>query len=219
MTSPRWQMAVKIVLVVCTVIVFSSLNAYSLAASSAQVSNPFEDFFNGLATAQGVEGSRGEAGYLKLMDSIGVMAPSEIAAGLPIIDRQIDNTAERQDRLAKFDAANLLMFISLRPDGPALLQTELDRLAFMLTDPTHFLSGQAAMALQHIGYSRPTEVWPILEAALKDPEINNKTGPGPAIAIILLRMGPHGDEVTKHIVQYMRRPDLTDNQLMRWSAA
>ncbi len=214
MQSSRVQMAVKILLVVCTGIVFSSVNAASQAASSAQSSNPFEAFFNGIATAQGVGGGRGEAGYLKLMDSIGAMTPSEIAAGLPVIDRQIDNTAEPQDRLAKFDAANLLMSISLRPDGPALLQTELDRLASMLNDPSHFLSGQAAMALQHIGYNRPTEVWPILEAALKNPEINNKTGPGPAIAIILLRMGPHGDDVTEHVAQYMRRSDLTDNELL-----
>ena len=214
MPCTRTKAVAQIAFALYSGIAFSLSNAFSQVTSSTQSINRFEDFFNNLAAAQGVGGSRGEAAYLKLADSLGAMTRSEVAAGIPIIDRQIDNTAESEDRLAKFDAANLLMFISWRPDGAELLASQIDRLTAMLNGPSHFLSGQAAMALQHIGDSRPDVVVTILEAALKDPEVNNPTGIGPGIAVILLRMAPRSEEATKNIVQYMQRPDLTDNQLI-----
>lgn len=182
---------------------------------NATVANPFDDFFSKLATAQGVGGSRGETSYIKLMDSIEAMTPAEIAAGIPVIDRQIDSTAEPEDRLAKADAANLLMFISWRSDGAELLATQIDRLTSMLNDPTHLLSGPAVIALQHIALTRPDVSVPILEAALDKPGVNNSTSVGPGIATTLLRISPSNDEVLDHIVRYMRRQDLTDSQLVR----
>ncbi len=191
-----------------------SLSAFSQVIPSDQAHDPFKALFDELATTQAVEGSRSEKAYIKLMDSIATLTPAEITKGIQIINLQLDSKAEPEDRLAKADAAYLLTLISWRPDGPQLLASEVDRLTFMLNDPSHLLSGPAAMALQHIGDSRPDVVVTILEAALKDPEVNNPTGIGPGIAVILLRMAPRSEEATKNIVQYMQRPDLTDNQLI-----
>ena len=188
MPSLRTLAAAQIVFVVCSGIAPTSLTVSSQSTPSSQTANAFEEFFSKLATAQGVGGSRGEAAYVKLMDSLGTMTPAEIAAGIPVIDRQIDSTTEPEDRLAKADAANLLMLISWRPDGPELLASQIGRLTSMLNDPAHLLSGPAAMALQHLGDREPDVVIPILEAALKAPEVNNKTRVGPGIAVILLRM-------------------------------
>jgi hypothetical protein len=214
MPRSRTLITVQIILAVYSGFTFSPSCTFSQPTPSAQTSNPFEVFFNSLAAMQGSGGGSGETGYIKLMDSVGAMAPAEIAAGIPIIDQQIDNKVEPQNRLAKFDAANLLVVISQRPDGPELLAPQINRLASMLNDPSHLLSGPALMTLKGIGRSRPDVVWPILEAALKAPEVNNATGLGPGIAITLLRTGPHGDDVTEHVAQYMRRSDLTDNQLL-----
>jgi hypothetical protein len=214
MPRSRTLMTVQILFAICSGLTCLSLNAFSQSAPSVQSSNPFEDFFNRLAAAQGVGGRRGEATYIKLTDSIGAMTPAEIAAGIPVIDRQIDSTAEPEDRLAKVDAANLLMFISWRQDGAELLASQIDRLASMLNDPSHLLSGPAVMTLQSISRRRPDAVVPILEAALKLPEVNNSTGVGPGIAGILLQAAPPDEESTKDIVEYMRRPDLTESQLV-----
>ena len=205
--------AVQIVFFVFCSIAVVRMHASSLP-SVPEESNPFIVFFNQLATAQGVGGSRGEAAYIRLTNSLEVMTSAEIAAGIPVIDYQLDNTGEPEDRLAKYDAANLLMFISWRSDGATLLASQIDRLTSMLNDPSHFLSGQAAIALQHIGISRPDLVIPILEAALKITEANNTTGVGPGIAVILLRMTHPSERISQDIVQYMNRTDLTDDQLL-----
>jgi hypothetical protein len=214
MQHSRTLAATTIAVIIFGWVALLSPNGLSQSTLSGEAANPFREFFDRLATAQGVGAGRGEAAYMKLVESLGTMAPGEIAAGIPIIDGQLDDSAEPEDRLAKADAANLLMFISWRPDGPELLASQMDRLKSMLTDPSHTFSGPAALALQHIGIRQPEAVWPILESALKAPETNNATGIGPSIAIILLRMGPHGDDVTEHVAQYMRRPDLTDSQLI-----
>jgi hypothetical protein len=206
---------IQIFLVVCSGITSSSARAFAQRAPSMQSSNPFEDYFNRFAAAQEIGSSRSEDVYEKLAESIGAMTPKEIAAGISVIDRQIDNTAEPQNLPKKGQAAYLLRIIASRPDGPDLLASQMDRLASMLNDPSHVFSAPAAMALQMIGYRRPEVAWPILEAALEDPNVNNKTGVGPGIAVILLRMGPHGDDVTEHVAQYMRRPDLTEDQLLQ----
>ena len=196
----------------------SSVMLFAPNASSQSVSlaeqNPFAEFFNSLATTPGVGGSRGETAYLKLAGSLETITPAEIAAGLPILDQQIGDAALPENRLAKFDAANLLVFLTFRSDIPDLLASQMTLLTTMLNDPAHFLSGQAATALQHIGSRQPKVVVPILVAALKNPDVNNRTGVGPGIAVILLRMAPHDGQVAKEIVKYMRRPDLTDNQLI-----
>ena len=77
-------------------------------------------------------GSRGERAYIKLMDSIATLTLAEIAKYIQAINLQLDSKSETQDRLAKADAAYLLTLISWRPDGPQLLTSEIDRLAFML---------------------------------------------------------------------------------------
>ncbi len=187
----------------------------SSQSTSGQTQNSFQDFFSQLATASGVGGSRGETSYVKLMDSIPTMSPEEIAAGIPVIDRQIDNTAQPEDRLAKADAANLLLFISWRTDGAKLLASEMDRLTSMLNDPSHLMSGPATLTLMSISESRPDLAIPILEAALKHPEVNNATSVGPGIALALFKIAPTNKQAVNDIVQYMRRPDLTDNQLIR----
>ena len=207
------------VLAIAVIVIFGASSLFSSRASCQSsrtgTANPFDIFFSELATAQGVGGSRGEASYIKLMNSIGAMTPAEISAGLPVIDQQVDSTAEPGDRLAKADAANLLMFISWRPDGAELLATQMDRLTSMLNAPSHLLSGAAVSALQHIGLTRPDVALPILESALDAPEVNNSTSVGPGISTTLLQIAPSNMEALSSIERYMRRSDLNDSQLIR----
>ncbi len=211
--QPSKRLAAKMVIVLLMGIALPLSSGLSQTKPSGEASNQFEVFFKNLAAAQGGGNSRGETSYMELVDSLGTMTPAEVSAGIPVIDHQLDDTTEPQD-LAKADAAMLLMFISWRPDGAQLLATQIDRLASMLNDPQHLLSGPAVTALQHIGGSRPDAVVPILESALKAPEANRPGGVGPGIATILLRMGPPSNQVVDDIVQYMRRTDLTETQLI-----
>jgi hypothetical protein len=214
MPRSRLLMRVLFFVVAYGELTFSSASAFPQLTSSVQSSNLFEDYFKVLAVEQDFGSDRSWDAYEKIAKSIGTMTPVEITKGISVIDQQIDNTSEGQRPWTKAQAVYLLGIIGRRPDGPELLALQMDRLAAMLNNPSHLLSAQAVMVLQAIGYRRPDVVWPILEAALEAPEVNNTTGIGPGIAVILLRMGPHGDDVTKHVAQYMRRPDLTEQQLL-----
>jgi hypothetical protein len=154
-------------------IVLIVLLAYVALAQPQELSgltsrqNPIEDFFNDLATAHDDGENWANAAYGKLTGSIRAMTPTQIAAGIPIIDRQLDNTAESADRQAKEYAANLFIFIGERPDGLELLTSQIDRLASMLIDdPYHSLDGVAVTALQTVYRDRPDLLVPIFEAPL-----------------------------------------------------
>jgi len=86
----------------------------SQSAPLAQGPSSFQAYFDSLATAPGIGGRRGEAGYIKLMDAIPTMTPSEISSGLRIIDRQIDGQATPHDNLAISSAGVLLALVSMR---------------------------------------------------------------------------------------------------------
>lgn len=201
----RLRLAALIFLVICT-----SLPMVSQSKVPGQDSDPFEDFFQNTAFGNHTY----DTAFMKLVDSVGTMPPAEITNGIAAIDGQLDNTTKPENSPARACAALLLMYISWRPDGAELLASQMGRLTSMLNEPSHLRSSPAAQAFQHIGITRSTVVAPILEAALKQPEVNNATSVGPGIAVILLRMVPHDDEATQDIVEYMRRADLTDNQLI-----
>jgi len=84
----------------------------------------------------------------------------------------------------------------------------------MLNNSSHVLSGPALMALSNIARRQPETVVIIFEGALKEPGVNNSTGIGPGIATTLLRMTPANNDAVNAVAQYMRRPDLTDTQLI-----
>jgi hypothetical protein len=141
MPRSRTLTTAQILFAVCIGLNVSSSRAFSQQTSFTHSSNPFEDYFNALAAVQSTGVSGTEAAYDKLVDSLATMTPPEIAAGISVIDRQLDNTTEPQNPWAKPKAAVMLTFISCRPDGAELLASQMDRLASMLNDPTHLLSG------------------------------------------------------------------------------
>ena len=201
-------------LIVCAGLGLTPLSGVSQSVPSSQGTPSFQSYFDSLATAPGVGGSRGEAGYLKLTDAIPTMTPSEISWGLRIIDRQIDGQATPHDNLAIASAAFMLWVVSTRQDGPDLLADETARLTSMLNDPSYFLSGSALLALSNIARRQPGAVVTIFEGALKEPEVNNSTGVGPGIATTLVRMSPSNEGAVTEVAKYMRRPDLTDKNLI-----
>jgi hypothetical protein len=201
-------------LIVCAGLGLTPLSGVSQSVPPSQGTPSFQAYFDSLAAAPGVGGRRGEAAYIKLIDAIPTMAPSEISSGLRIIDLQIDGQATPQDNIATANAAVMLGLVSMRQDGPSLLADETGRLASMLNNPSHLLSGPALMALMNIGRRQPEAVLLILEDALRRSDVNNSTGVGPGIAATLERMAPTNREAVKEVAQYMRRPDLTDTQLI-----
>jgi hypothetical protein len=195
-------------------IVISSLLSAFAQGRSPSTSNPFVDYFYG-ANAKDIGTDKGYPAYEALMRATQTMAPTEIAAGLAVIDSKIDaNMSDPQDYSAKGEAVSLLGYIGSRPDGPELLATQMDRLAFLLNEPTHRFTPASFAALQMIGYRRPQLVVPILKDALKNPEANNKTGPGSGVSALLLRLAPNDQDVAERVVQYMQRKDMTDDHLL-----
>ncbi len=197
----------------CYGLALTSARAFLPQSASGEGVNSFAEYFTEVAASQNPASSGREPAYEKLLASIERMKQSELIAGISIIDNQIDKAAQPDNLWATADALGLLRAIAFRPDGPELLASQSNRLSVMLNDPSHQLSALALSVFQMIGYKQPDSVWPILEAALDNPEVNNKSSIGPGIATILLFMGPHGDAVTEHVVQYMHRTDLTDSQL------
>jgi hypothetical protein len=215
MRHPRILFRALAVFTFSTALTALSTTALSRQSVASKNDNPFEAYFNRLAATPDDAGTASvEVDLEKLQESIGTMTQSEIAVGISVIDRQIDNTSEHQNPWAKRHAVWLLSFIAGRPDGADLLASQIDRLTLMLNDPAHQLTNAAVLALQAISFRQPAVVCPIFEAALDDPNVNNATGIGPVIAVMLLRMVPHDDDVMQHVVKYMRRSDLTETQLL-----
>lgn len=182
-------------------------------AQVAQTSGPFEEYFQVLSDEKDFGSDRSWQALERLEAAVPKMTAPDVRHGIEVIDAVLDSTDPSQKPWTKLQATLLLRPIAFRDDGPELLSSQLARLESMLNDPAHLLSAQALLVLQTIGYRRPPLIWPILEAALRGSEVNNRTGVGPGIATILLFMGPHGDDVTEHVAEYMRRPDITDDQL------
>jgi hypothetical protein len=188
--------------------------AFSQQTTTPLGPNAFAEYFDRVAKTQDVGSTSNVLAYERLVESIDGMTAAEISEIIQIIDRQIDETVDPEKHWSKGEAIVLLRVIAGRPDGPALLESQMDRLTSMLNDPAHTYTSAAVSALQGISFREPGLVWPIFEAALDDPNVNNASGIGPVIAVMLLRMVPHGDDVTQHVVKYMRRSDLTETQLL-----
>ncbi len=191
-----------------------SWGALSQTSSGQQLSNGFVKFFRELPKASGSGGSRGEAAFEALESSIRTLTPAQVAAGLLVINSELDSTVQPEDRLAKADAALLLVDISTRPDGTALLQPEINRLATMLKEPSHFLSGPAILAFQPLRITEPDVVRSIFEEALTSPGMGSLGSPGPGIVGTLVEIAPMNEETVGAVVGYMRRPDLDQHQLI-----
>jgi hypothetical protein len=214
MSDPCTLKKLRVYLLVCIGLGLATLSGVSQPVPSSQGPPSFQGYFNSLSNAPRVRGSKDEADYLNLIDAIATMSPSEISLGLPVLDRRIDNHLAPTDSRARYNAAMMLYAVSARPDGSDLLALETTRLASMLNDPGHLLSGPALMTLTNIGIRRTNTIVPILADSLKRPDVNNSTGVGPGIATALERMAPNSGEALGEIAQYMRRPDLTDKNLI-----
>lgn len=197
----------------------SGIGALPLQSTTSD-QNPIEDFFSALASGRFVGEYADNTAFGKLTVAIAAMTPAQIAMGIPVIDRVLDNTVESADQpefsrhYAKDYAASLFTFIGRRPDGRELLASQIDRLASMLNDP--YFNSSAANALETIYRDQPELLVPIFEAPLRAPEVAHPGGIGiaPVLAALLLYMHLRGDEAINEVARYIGRPELADDELL-----